>query len=104
MKFTLTILLAISSFSAFAQKLPVVQQTSFKKDTVYITKFGAKSDGIMLNTKNINDAIDASSKKGGGVVVIPEGLWLSGPIELKSNVNLHLKKNALLQLAPLQGL
>lgn len=77
--------------------LPVIKQTSFKKDTVSILKYGAKNDGITLNTNNINQAITACSKRGGGVVIIPEGFWLTGPIELKSNVNLHLKKNALLQ-------
>ena len=97
MKHTLTILFAVSSFFAAAQKLPVIQKTAFKKDSVSILKFGAKADGVTLNTKNINDAIDATSKKGGGVVVVPAGLWLTGPVELKSNVNLHLQKNALLQ-------
>ena len=77
--------------------LPVIARTSFKKDTVSILKYGAKNDGITLNTISINQAITACSQRGGGVVVIPEGLWLTGPIELKSNVNLHLKKNALLQ-------
>ena len=80
-----------------AQKLPVIQQTSFKKDSTYITRFGAIADGQTLNTQAINAAIDACNKKGGGVVVIPAGLWLTGPIVLKSNVNLHLKKGALLQ-------
>ncbi|OQP64346.1 glycoside hydrolase [Niastella vici] len=78
-------------------KLPVIQQTSFKKDSIYITKYGAVADGQTLNTQPINAAIEACNKKGGGVVVIPAGLWLSGPIVLKSNVNLHLKKGALLQ-------
>lgn len=50
-----------------------------------------------MNTKSINNAIAAINKKGGGVVVIPAGLWLTGPVELKSNVNLHLQRNALLQ-------
>lgn len=77
--------------------LPVVATTSFKKDTISILKYGAKNDGLTLNTKSINQAITDCSKRGGGVVVIPEGLWLTGPIELKSNVNLHLKKNSLLQ-------
>lgn len=97
MKFTLTIIFAIGSLIAAAQKYPLVQKTSFKKDSVYITKFGARPDGVTLNTKSINDAIDATSKKGGGVVVVPAGFWLTGPIELKSNVNLHLQRNALLQ-------
>lgn len=97
MKHILTILFVIFSIAAPAQKYPVVQKTAFKKDSVHITKFGAKADGVTLNTKSINDAIDACSKKGGGVVVIPSGLWISGPVELKSNVNLHLQKNALLQ-------
>lgn len=79
--------------------LPRVKETRFKKDTVSILKFGAKSDGITLNTTSINDAITACSKSGGGVVLIPEGLWVTGPIVLKSNVNLHLKKNALLQFS-----
>jgi len=96
------------SVQSFAQKpsakpysftnLPVVVLPVFKKDTVSILKYGAKSDGITLNTKSINTAIADCSKKGGGVVLIPAGFWLTGPIELKSNVNLHLQKNALLQL------
>jgi polygalacturonase len=79
--------------------LPVVKETVFKKDTISIEKFGAINDGITLNTKSINEAIVASHKKGGGVVLIPKGVWLTGPIELKSNVNLHLAKNALLQFS-----
>jgi polygalacturonase len=97
MKLLLVILLSISSIVVTAQKMPVIKQVSFKKDSSSIVKYGAKSDGITLNTKSINDAIDACSKKGGGVVVIPAGLWISGPVVLKSNVNLHLQKGALLQ-------
>jgi polygalacturonase len=79
------------------KKLPVIVKTTFKKDSFLITKYGAKADGVTLNTKSINDAIDACHKKGGGVVVVPTGMWLTGPIELKSNVNLHLQRNAVLQ-------
>src|SRR5215216_3206462 len=97
MKYILTILSFLLIAATEAQRLPVVQKTSFKKDSVFVTKYGAVADGVTLNTRSINDAIDACSKRGGGVVVIPEGLWLTGPVELKSNVNLHLKRNALLQ-------
>lgn len=75
--------------------MPKVEQPSFPDYTVSILQFGAKSDGTTLNTKAINDAIKAVNAKGGGKVVIPEGLWLTGPIELLSNVNLHTEKNAL---------
>lgn len=95
-------------FSVFAQQNrfktpamaePVVLKTAFKKDTFNIIKYGAKSDGIFLNTDAINKAIAACSSGGGGVVVIPSGIWLTGPIVLKSNVNLHLQRNALLQFS-----
>jgi polygalacturonase len=85
--------------NAGAQKLPTVVKPVFKKDTFNIARYGAKPDGITINTKSINEAIDDCNKKGGGVVVIPEGMWISGPLVLKSNVNLHLKKNALLQFS-----
>ncbi len=77
-------------------KLPVVISPKFKKDTTSIVKFGAIPDGYTLNTKSINDAITAVSKKGGGVVFVPAGLWLTGPVVIKSNVNLHLAQGATL--------
>lgn len=75
--------------------MPKVEQPAFPDYTVNIVDFGAKGDGIVLNTKAINDAIKAVNAKGGGKVVIPEGLWLTGPIELLSNVNLYTEMNAL---------
>ena len=64
--------------------MPKVEQPAFPDYTVNIVDFGAKGDGIVLNTKAINDAIKAVNAKGGGKVIIPEGLWLTGPIELLS--------------------
>ncbi|MDI9861708.1 glycoside hydrolase family 28 protein [Flectobacillus roseus] len=75
--------------------LPKITQPSFKKDTLNIQKLGAKPDGVTLNTETINNAINTISKKGGGVVLVPKGIWLTGPIELKSNVNLHVQKSAI---------
>ncbi|HLP39851.1 glycoside hydrolase family 28 protein [Lacibacter sp.] len=93
LSFLSTGLLAFSQFNA---KLPVIIAPKFKKDTINIKKFGALPDGNTLNTKAINNAIDACNKKGGGVVLVPAGLWLTGPIVLKSNVNLHLATGATL--------
>ena len=85
-------------FEAIAQwnKLPVIISPKFKKDTISIVKHGAIADGYTLNTKSIQAAIDISNKKGGAVVLVPAGLWLTGPIVLKSNVNLHLSAGATL--------
>lgn len=79
------------------KKLPVAQLPQFPRDTFSILSYGAKADGITLNTAAINKAITACSEKGGGVVTIPRGLWVTGPVVLKSNVNLNLANGALLQ-------
>ena len=80
-------------------ELPKIYQPHFQRDTFNIKKYGAVSDGITSNTKAINDAIVDCNSKGGGVVEIPKGLWLTGPITLLSNVNLHLDKGALVQFS-----
>src|ERR1700743_1901341 len=77
--------------------LPKAKVPVFKKDTFNIVKYGAVADGLTLNTKAINDAINACSAKGGGVVLIPQGIWMTGPIVMKSNVNLHVSRAALVQ-------
>ena len=58
--------------------------------TIDVTKRGAKGDGVTDNTIIIQKAVEECSKKGGGTVLIPSGSYLIRPIELKSNVNLHL--------------
>lgn len=81
----------------YAHELPKIYQAVFRKDTFDITRYGAKGDGVTLNTQAINQAIDIASQAGGGVVLVPRGLWLTGPIVLKSNVNLHTEIGALVQ-------
>jgi len=90
----------LAGCAAWAQfpgvSLPKIKQPGFKADTFKITQYNAKADGITLNTESINKAITDCSDKGGGVVLIPDGMWLTGPIDLKSNVNLHLEHDAIL--------
>lgn len=76
------------------QNLPKVVAPVFKKDTFNIIQFGAKPDGVTLNTTRINEAIKACSRKGGGVVLVPGGVWLTGPVEMQNNVNLHISRSA----------
>ena len=90
-------IMVAGSLLAQSSKMPTILKTSFRKDTFNIVRYGAKADGVTLNTKSINDAIEACHKKGGGVVLVPSGLFVTGPVMLKSNVNLHLQRNATLQ-------
>lgn len=56
-----------------------------------ITDYGAKGDGKKINTRVINEAIRTCNKNGGGVVMVPEGRFVSGSIQLLSNVSLKLE-------------
>jgi polygalacturonase len=100
----LTICLIILAEVSIAQNkpyswdnLPSIERPVFKKDTFNIVDYGAKGDGPSLNTTAINRTIIACSGKGGGVVLIPPGIWKTGPITLKSNVNLCISKSSVLQ-------
>lgn len=58
--------------------------------------FGVKSDGITLNTRSIQKAIDFISEKGGGRLVFYVGRYLTGTLQLKSNVTIQLEEGAVL--------
>jgi hypothetical protein len=55
-----------------------------------IRKYGAKGDGIALDTAALQAAIDACHQDGGGIVLVPAGTFQIGSVELKSNVTLHI--------------
>ncbi|MGJ1446295.1 glycoside hydrolase family 28 protein [Sphingobacterium spiritivorum] len=61
-----------------------------------ITDFGALSGDKQKNSEAIVKAISKANELGGGIVVIPSGEWITGKVHLKSNVNLHLEKGAVL--------
>lgn len=77
-------------------EMPRIQEPVIPAYSVSITDFGAVSGGQELNTKAFADAIDAVSAKGGGKVIIPAGIWLTGPVILKSNLELHAESGALI--------
>ena len=66
---------------------------------VNLKDFGAVGDGITLNTEAFAKAIDALVKKGGGKLVVPQGVWHTGPIVLKSHIELNLKAGAVILFA-----
>jgi len=86
----------LSIYEKSSVKMEVIKAPVFQNNTVNILQFGAVGDGVFDNTKVFSDAIDAIAKKGGGMVVVPEGIWLTGPIVFKSNINLNLERGALI--------
>ena len=73
--------------------MPKVKVPQFPNRTFSVLDYGADRTGVMLSTEAIQQAIDACTEAGGGTVVIPEGLYTTGPITLKSNVRLYTEKN-----------
>jgi polygalacturonase/outer membrane protein assembly factor BamB len=74
--------------------MPQLQRPLFPNRTFNIADYGAKGDGTTNNTAAFRKAIEACHKAGGGKVLVPAGKWLTGAIHLKSNVNLHMVKDA----------
>ncbi|WP_291911881.1 glycoside hydrolase family 28 protein [Chitinophaga sp. CB10] len=68
----------------------------FKQKDYNVTAYGAKGDGTTMNSEAFRKAIEACAANGGGRVIVPAGRFLTGPLYLKSNVNLHLEDNAVI--------
>lgn len=80
--------------------MPVLTPPSFPDNQVSIKDFGGIGDGTALNTEAFKQAIEALEKKGGGKLIVPSGVWFTGPIELKSNINLHLEDKSIILFSP----
>ena len=78
-----------------APTLPTISSTVFN-----ITAYGAVSDIATDNTLAIQSAIDAATKAGGGRVIIPAGVYLSGPLKFSSNLDLQIDSAAVLRFLP----
>lgn len=88
------------SISALAEDIsPNVAPPEIPKTTVTLTDFGATGDGRTLNTDAFARAIASLAEKGGGELIVPAGFWVTGPIRLCSNLNLHLDRGALVKFS-----
>ena len=72
--------------------------------TVSLADFGGVPDGVTLNTEAFAKAIEALSAKGGGRLLVPDGIWFTGPIGLQSHIELHLAPNAIIVFSTDQDL
>lgn len=105
----------ILSYQAVAQKVSKVHlkfvkvEAPFPMDSVRmcifpdqdfpITQYGAKKGSILFNIRAFAKAIEACHRAGGGRVIVPSGEWKTGPIHLKSNVNLYLEEGAIIRFS-----
>ncbi len=67
-----------------------IKAPTFRSKEYLVTNYGAIGDGKTLNTEAFKKAIEDCHKNGGGKVTVPLGIFLTGAIHLKSNVNLHM--------------
>lgn len=100
----LPVAIEAQDYSKYYQNLPVeVKQVScptIPSNEINIKDVGGVGDGLTLNTEAFTKGISKLNKLGGGKLVIPEGVWLTGPISMKDNIELHLDKNALIIFSP----
>lgn len=78
----------------------MVNTPSIPSLTVSLADYGGKGDGITLNTESFRTAIADLSARGGGHLIVGPGVWLTGPFELKSNIDLHIEKDAIILFSP----
>jgi polygalacturonase len=76
-----------------------VRPPRFRSRVVDIRDHGARPDGQMDCAVAINDAIQSCHKAGGGRVLVPAGQWLTGPIHLRSNIDLHFAHGAIVRFS-----
>ena len=94
---------AQDKYGEYAVGLPFnmqqVKAPMFPDVTVSLADCGGVGDGEQLCTEAFAKAVDLLVKKGGGHLLVPRGVWLTGPVVLKSGIDLHLEKGAVIQFA-----
>ena len=89
-----------TEFSKYYEGLPfemgLVSRPAIPSTEAVLTDFGGNGNGTFLNTEAFASAVDWLSERGGGHLIVPEGVWMTGPIELKSGIDLHVTRGAVI--------
>jgi polygalacturonase len=91
--------LSCSCLADAKEGFPRVAMPVIPDRAVRLTEYGGVGDGVQLNTEAFAKAISALAEQGGGKLIVPAGLWLTGPIKLRSRIHLHLEPGALVQFS-----
>lgn len=88
------------NYDQYYENLPVevkrVSMPQIPANSVNLKDVGAVGDGVTLCTEAFEKGISRLNKQGGGRLVVPQGVWLTGPIMLKDHIELHLERNAII--------
>ena len=89
-----------ADYKHYYQNLPVemtqVSAPTIPDRAVLLADYGATGDGKTVNTEAFRKAISALDKQGGGRLIVGPGIYITGPISLKSNIDLHLERGAVI--------
>ncbi len=95
---------AENDYSKYYKNLPVeipeVSPPVIPDNIISIVDFGGSGDGFTDNTEAFKKAMSALSNQGGGQLNVPAGIYLTGLISFKDNIDLHLEKNAIIVFSP----
>lgn len=81
-------------------KFSEIKETKFENKEFNIKNYGAEEgNNVKQNTEAFKKAIEACTESGGGKVIVPSGKFITGPIELKSNVNLYLEDGSVIEFS-----
>ena len=81
-------------------EMPLLSPPEFPNYSISVTDFGGVGDGIALNTGAFAKAMDHLASRGGGRLIVPAGVWFTGPIVLQSSINLHLEDRSIILFSP----
>jgi polygalacturonase len=90
----------IKYYMGLPVKMQQVKRPNIPDRTLSIKETGGVGDGVTLNTEAFSKAIAQLAAQGGGRLNVPQGVWLTGPIQLDNNIELHLDKNAIVYFTP----
>lgn len=109
--FVLVACIAIASASDYEKyyrnlptKVEKVMPFDVPNNEVTLTDYGGVGDGVTLNTDAFSKAISQLSNLGGGKLVVPDGVWLTGPFALKDNIEINIRRNAIVYFSPEKSL
>lgn len=86
-------------YEGLSFEMQQVQRPVIPSREVSVADFGGVGDGVSLNSQAFEKAIDYLASQGGGHLVVPKGVWLTGPIELKDNIDLHITPEAVIKFS-----